>query len=235
MMIHAKRRVGGVLRFGSGEEVKGPDRVHGRAIGIGVQRQDLLHGRIERQPERVVGGSWAGEIDLLAVISEYAGLELSRGNDRFIFESGAETVPFAVDEEERFVLHDRSSQRGAELISDKRILRIGGGVEVVARGQGVYTVELIGVAVEIVGAAAGNDGDDAAGVVPVLGKEIVGDDAKFLRGIGIQAAHTVGCSRNPGVVIVNAIQQKIVVALALAVDRESAEGIIGDLQGAGSE
>ena len=152
---------------------------------------------------------------------------------------------FVIDEEERLVLNDGTAKGAAELIVVKRFLRLAsrlirGGIEIIAGVEGGVAEEFESRAVELVGAAFGDDVDDATGAAAVFRFE-VGSDAKF--GDGFDGENRCGGAERAGfvdggviavaVVHVRAVEQEVVGAAARAVDGENAEraGGIGDLVG----
>src|SRR5580698_8006522 len=162
---------GGVLVFFA--RLAGEKKRAGGAVAVGngwvwIEGEDFLHRRVERQAGAVL--TFAGNVG----------------------EEGDEAVALIVEEEEGFVFLDGSADRTAIQVADVGILRLDEAgdwidivIEVVARTESVPTAEVEQVAMEIVGAAASDDVDDRAVVTAVLGSEIVGENAEFLRGVRI--------------------------------------------------
>src|ERR1700688_1867722 len=74
---------------------------------------------------------------------------------------------------------------------------------------------------EVVGAAAGYHIDNRARVATEFSIEIVRDYSKFLRGVRVCGGNTAQPTRHGGIVIVRAIEEEVVVAIALAIDRNT--------------
>src|SRR5690348_5474460 len=106
------------------------------------------------------------EIDLLPVAVENAALKGGCGHNGLVRQCRPEAVPFRVHKEEGLVFDEGAAERSAELVADEGILRIGFGIEIVARGQSIHAVELIDVAVKFVRSAARDDIHDRSGIAP---------------------------------------------------------------------
>ena len=192
-MIHAKGSGVRILRRASGEIVNAANIVHRRAVRIGIKRNTFCILGSSGRPSALLGEAGLARLICCAVVVEIAGLESGGGNDGRIRQGGAETVPLGVDEKEGLVLYDRAAEAGAELIANERILRVGSGIEVIAGGHRIHAIELVSRAVKLVGAAPGDDIHDGARLTAEFGQKVVGDDAKFLSGIRIDALRRPEC------------------------------------------
>src|SRR5208337_1029958 len=204
--------------------------IHGCAVRIRIERQNLLNRRILGQTKDVDLG--ITEIDLhwiatLAAEREIAGFKVMGGHETGIRKGGIESVTVVVREPESLIVQQRPSGGDAKRVAGVGILghdlsrRIGLMVEIVARAQSVETPEPVNVGVKSVGAALAYDVNHRARVAAKLGKKIAGDDAKFLNRIRVQGSESRLRQRqtgNVGVVIIGAIQQKVVVALPRTID-----------------
>src|SRR5262249_22216702 len=93
----------------------------------------------------------------------------------------ADASALIAEEEEELIADGRPSQAGAILIA---LEGIAGGREVVAGVEDCIADEAEGVAMEAVAAGAGDDVDDAAGVLSVFRAVVAGLDAELLHGVG---------------------------------------------------
>jgi hypothetical protein len=223
------------------------EKLAGDAVGIclvgrGIERQDFLHDGIEAYAGDVVAHAGSGDVDGLAGtglrvgVGEHAGFEGGSGHDGGVGEGGDEAITLIVKEEEGLVLNDGPTDGASVEVADIGIFggRITGEwidlvIEVIAGAERVPAAELEEVAVEIVGTTTSDDVDDGAVVAAVFGSEVVGEDAEFLRRVWIFRDQAAEGSGNVCIVIVCAIKQEIVVALASAVDGDAAEPVgLGD-------
>src|SRR5216684_3126613 len=97
-------------------------------------------------------------------------------------------------------------------------------VEIVAGAQSVEAPEPVDVGVQIVGAALAHDVNHRPRVAAKLGKKTAGDDAELLDRIGIQGGQSrlrQGQTGDLGIVVIGAIQQKVVVAFAGTIYRKA--------------
>ncbi len=97
-------------------------------------------------------------------------------------------------------------------------------VEIVTGTQSVEAAEPVDVGVEIVGTALAYDVNHRPRIAAKLGQKTAGDDAKLLDRIGIQRGQAGLRQRqagNLGIVVIRAVQQKVVIALARAIHREA--------------
>ena len=140
-------------------------------------------------------------------------------------------LPFPGDEPERFILYNRAANRAAVLIIRKRVLRLIGSVEEVARAQRVIAEVLEGAAVKLVGAGLGDDVDRRAGAAAKLGLRTAGDrnlgqriDRKDRDGTAPHAGLVDRRQVAIAVVHVGAVEQVVVGAAAIAVQAEQSIG-----------
>src|SRR6185312_5114162 len=129
---------------------------------IRIKREYLLHRRIFRNAKSICPG-WS-YIYGHTINSEFTRLESRRRHSRGIRQRCPETLKFIVEEEERPVLDDRTTDRISELVAYVRILllRIPAGIhrriEPVARARkSVPAAELVNSTVITVRAALGHD------------------------------------------------------------------------------
>ncbi len=127
---------------------------------------------------------------------------------------------FVVTEEEGPIPEDRSADASAELVLAK--LGLGAaGLEDVAGVEDIVAEELVGAAVELVGAGAGNDVDDTACGTAGFGGVAVGLDGDFLDAFDV-GLDTDGA--DDALVIVDAVDDVVVEGIVLTVDGEAAGG-----------
>src|SRR5689334_12698556 len=144
-------------------------------------------------------------------------LELRCRNGGWQRKCSSETLKFIIEEEERFVLDDRTTNGVAELIANVGVLlrqdRIFGTVEIItSTTKAVIPAKPVSVEVKLVRSTFCNHVNDRAGVASVLGVKSVGDNTKFLGGLGIGREHNrTRAARNRCVVVVGAIEQEVVI------------------------
>lgn len=112
-----------------------------------------------------------------------AGTGESRGHGLHEVDVVVEPVALVAQVEEGFVLHQRASERHAELVQTERrlgLLAVDDGIEGVGGIERVIAEILEGRAMEIIGAGLGDDGDLAARSRAVLGRIVVGIHSEFL-------------------------------------------------------
>src|SRR6185437_5178960 len=151
---------------------------------IRIKREYLLHRRIFRNAKSICPG-WS-YIYGHTINSEFTRLERRRRHRCGIRQRSAETLKFIVEEEERPVLDDRTTDRITELVAHIGILfllvpaGIHRRIKPVARAtESVPAAELVNSAVITIRAALGHHVHNRAGVAPVLGVEVVSDYAEF--------------------------------------------------------
>ncbi len=226
----------------AGEKQRARDAV---AIGGGGQGSDgrivdsenFLHHRIESHAGCVVAAIGGGDIQSLGSsggrigVGEDAALEGRRGHGGVVGQIGDETIALVIEEEEGPVLDDGPTKGSAIDVANVGILGLEGAgsvvVEVVACAERIPASEIKSVAVELVAAAARDHIDHRAVVAAEFRREVVGDDAELLGGIGILRGEAGWSARNFGVVVVGAIEHEIVVAFAASVNRETAQARVG--------
>ena len=130
-------------------------------------------------------------------------------------------VAFVVGEEEELVLADGAAEGCAEVVA----LELGdaGGVEVVAGVEEGVAEELVGGAVELVGAAGGDDGDLRALALAVGGGVGVGDDVELADGVDAEelaGGAAGGDVDERGAGVLDAVEEEEIVLRAAAGDGE---------------
>ena len=230
-----------LARFAGKEELAG-DAVGICLVGSGIERENFLHHGIETDASGVVADAGSGDVDGLAGtglwvgVGEDAGFEGGGGHDGGVGQGSDEAIALIVKEEEGFVLDDGTADGAAVEVADVGIFsgdvageRINLVIEVVAGAERVPAAEIEEVAVEIVAAATGDDVNDSPVIAAVFGSEIIGEDAEFLRRVWIFGDEAAEGAGNVGVIVVRAIQQEIVVALASSVYGDTAQAVgLGD-------
>lgn len=96
-------------------------------------------------------------------------------------------------------------------------------VKVVARTERVPAAKIECVSVPEVRPCACHHINDGAVIAAVLRREVVGDHAELFGRIRILRGDSAQSARNLRIIVVGAIQQEIVVALARSVSRNSAK------------
>src|ERR1700730_2380548 len=92
-----------------------------------------------------------------------------------------------VQEEERSILDDRTTERKSEVVTHVGILLLGGRIEKVARPQRGVPSKPISIPVKIIASSPSDNINDGSGVAAVLGIEVIGDDPELLCGIRVRA------------------------------------------------
>ena len=118
-----------------------------------------------------------------------------------------------IDEEERTILADGAADAGTELIAHK-VAFVAAGVESVAGIEDAIAQVIVAKAVKCIGSAAGDDIHLSAGAAAIFGAIGVGGDFEFLNGVD-RRLQVVAI--DIGVVVVDAVEEKIVELLAGAV------------------
>src|SRR3984885_7008659 len=221
----------------------GVEQLAGDAVGIdlirrGIERQDILHNGIQAHASGVVADARGGDVDGLADtalrvgVAEDAGFEGGGGHDGGVGQGSDEAIALIVEEKEGFVLDDGATDRATIEVADVGILggdvtgeRVNLVVEVIAGTERVPTAEIEKIAVKLVGATAGDDVDDGAVVAAVFRSEIIGEHAEFFGGVGIFGDQSAERARHVGIVVIGAVQEEIVVALASAVYGDAAQAV----------
>ena len=152
-------------------------------------------------------GGWRGE----------AGV----GDEGDVGDAEVLAVAFVVGEEEELVVPDGAAERGAEVVA----LELGdaGLVEVVAGVEEAVAEELVGGAVELVGAGGGDDGDLRAFALAVGGGVGVGDDVELADGVDAEelAGGAAGSDVDErGAGVLDAVEEEEIVLRAAAGDGE---------------
>ena len=143
---------------------------------------------------------------------------------------GPESLDFVIKEKESLVLDDWTADGITKLITHVRILlfhragqRIGIVVEPISRAaKRIPAAKPIGIAVKAIGPTLRDYVNDSAGIPSILCRERVRDDAEFFGGFRIRSQCTTEDSGYRGVIVIHAIEQEVVVAIARAVYREPA-------------
>src|SRR5208282_4143700 len=98
-----------------------------------------------------------------------------------------EPITLVVDEEECLVLLDRAPERSPVKVANVRILRrnVSGQwvdlvIEKVARSKSVPAAKIERITMKIISPTARDHINNCAVIAPVLGREVIGKDAKFL-------------------------------------------------------
>ncbi len=229
-VVELERRVRDVARRRTGKEqcpTKTIAVIYSRAR---IKRENLLHSGIERQTRRVISLSvcrcqvhWV--LSALRVgVGEDAGLESSGWHRRLTRQSCTKAVDFLIEEKKRSVLDNWATKGSAKLVTHVRIhLALARRVEPITRAsKAIPAAKFVNAAMKGVGPALGHHINDCPGVATELGIEVVGNDAKLFRRIGVRAQDSIRNSGHGGVVVVYAIQQKIIVPVAGPVHREAA-------------
>src|SRR5258708_266234 len=146
-------------------------------------------------------------------------LELLSGNIRVSGQCGAKALEFIVKEKKCLVLEDGPAYRVAELVAHVRILRLSGPrcgihrIEPAARAsKAVVAAKPVSLKVPAAGSALGDYIDDGPGVAAVFGIEVVGDHSELFRRVRVRRQHAANDSRDGSIVVIDAVQQKVVVA-----------------------
>src|SRR6185369_6883356 len=156
--------------------------------------------------------------------------ESSRRNSGLGGQRGPETLDFVIKEKESLVLDDWTADGIAKLITHVRILlfhrasqRIGIVVEPISRAaKRIPPSKPVGIAMKTIGPALRDYINDSAGISPILRRERVRDDAELFGGFRIRSQCTTEDSGYRGVIVIYAIEQEVVVAIARTVYREPA-------------
>src|SRR6185312_11868608 len=126
-----------------------------------------------------------------------------------------ETEVFGGSEEKSFVAVDGAAECGAEIVLHEDRL----GDEVIGRVKGLVAGEVEEVSVQVVGAGLGDDVDEAAAGIAVLGQELVGHHLELRDGV---LRERLAHGAIELAVVFNAIDHDVVGARTLAVYAEAA-------------
>src|SRR6185369_14096032 len=156
--------------------------------------------------------------------------ESSRRNSGLGGQRGPETLDFVIKEKESLVLDDWTADGITKLITHVRILlfhragqRIGIVVEPISRAaKRIPSSKPVGIAMKAIGPALRYYVNDGSRITSIFGSERVRDDAEFFGGFRICSQCTTEDSGYRGVIVIHAIEQEVVVAIARTVYREPA-------------
>ena len=192
--------------------------------GNGVVGEGLIGvGGVADDDEIALAGEESGEVAAALGVGEDAG---GKGVGAL-----ADVRILEAAEEEGFVFEDGSTEGAAVLVAFETVVgaATGDGVKGGEKVAGVETVvaeEPVGAAVEVIGAGAGGDVDDAAGAATVFGGVAVGLDTDFLDEVGVGEGVGDGAV---GVHVVAAIHE-VVDAVGFAAADGNGD-LIGGLEG----
>src|SRR6185369_186827 len=156
--------------------------------------------------------------------------EISRWNSGSGGQRGPETLDFVIKEKESLVLDDWTADGITKLITHVRILlfhragqRIGIVVEPIScAAKRIPPSKPVGIAMKTIGPALRYYINDSAGISSILRRERVRYDAEFFGGFRIRSQGSAQNSWDRRVIVIYAIEQEVVVAIARAVYREPA-------------
>ncbi len=160
-------------RVGEGVELQGEEpRGAQPVLRDPVAGERLARERIDRR-----GGGAVRDLGP----AEVPGALGVRGHEGGSRDAALLAVPLLGGEEVELVLDDRAPEGPAEVVRAQRLLRLAGLLEeVVLRGQGVISSEVVRAAVERVGAAAGDDVHLGSGGPSELGAVAVAVDLELV-------------------------------------------------------
>ena len=201
----------------------------------------MLNGWVQGKTEDVIWRTLRADINGLAAKGKVSGLECSTRHGSGVGKRRGEAFAFVVGKPESSVALDGPACRASKGVANVRILWHGIPrgiqlvIEEVACAQRVITSKPVEVELKIVRAALAHDVNHGSGVAAKLGKEVVREDAKFLDGIRVERGQSglrLGQPGNFSVIVVGAVEEKIVVSLARAVHGETLQqGITLDSSG----
>ncbi len=141
---------------------------------------------------------------------------------------------FVAGEVEPLLLFDRAADGSAELMHQERGERLGARIEIVARVERGIAMEVVGGAVDVVGAGLDADVDEHAGFRAIVGAGLLGGVELLNRVERERAGGRAGDAgvvhdgfAVVGVVVVGAVDDEVVVVGAIAVGRERVEAAAG--------
>ena len=212
------------------------------AEALGIVLRDVVGADVEAGQGIAGGidGSSGGSGGLIAAafdVAQEAGAGGGGVDEAVGGAAGAGAQGLHLAEEEGLVLDDGSGDAAAvDILLELGLAEI---VEVVLPLVGVEArgaIEPEAVAVEIVGAGAGDHGDLAAGVAAVLGGVVAGENAHFVEHVGVDAEGGGVAAALAGIVDVDAVEGVVPGAVACAVDVDAAAGgRAGDDAGLGDD
>ena len=196
--------------------------------GAGVVRQ--VGGEFDA--ERATTGAAFGE----RIRDAGAGIADGHGDGSGDFDGIADLVAntLVIAEDEKLVFEDGAAGRGAELMQVDGGHGSRRGIEPVARVDGVVAVEVVGGTVKGIGAGLDADVDDGAGLPTVVGLG-AGLNVEFLNGVdgencGGRSLHTFRVDDGGaivGVVVVDAVDDKVIFLGTVAVGGDGEETAAG--------
>src|SRR5579863_8785459 len=187
------------------------------------ERKNLCNGRILRKAGEIIRICRIREVHRRPAAVDWidecepASLECGRRRGLRGCAGSAEPLCLTIEEKESMILPSRSAEGSPKVVSDIGILwTVCLGIEEVARAKCVVASKFIGVAVKGIGTPTGHHVNNRTGVSTEFRIEVVGYHAKFLGRIGIRRGDSPQSTGNRGIVVVGAVEQKVIVAIALA-------------------